>query len=615
MKSSNIKAFAISIINCTKSFLILLLTLSISTPLASAEWNNHCVDFEEMAPIMSFSSSETNVSSREGDGYLCLATDGAVLVYRSSAERALQATRLIDGVPLWIFKTGGEINSRPLISDGMVFFGSDDGFLYAVDEKVGNLLWKFDARQPKSTLKKAAEKGKSLFGNINLKDIVDTKREITAEELQPTPLRSRPAVTKDVLAMYVPEDKIVGLSYETGEKLWETNFPERGQLKISSLFPEYASTISINEITSDGEEFFIGYGSVMSFDPITGASRFLWPEPGEKTTGFVRHIEVTSDRVIAALSEGGIAAIGKKGEGTLWYIEATHLPGIYQRIYIDDNEGFALVKDKGVICFTVDDGHVKWIGERAGSDRLWIGKERVYLIYDGHHILALDRKTGAGSWEKDFARCHVSKLYDCLGALLFGSVDGHSKIRVCSTELPAIWAMITYGYSFDEEHPAATVRRALKSGYPFYYLQTEQARFGVFTPEASRALIRQTLDEKSYPIFGSWYLQLEEVQGDSAAVTVATTKVEEYIDGMKHPLLNPEWHTLQFHLIRENGDWLISDPLPESCEIDTSCRHPVFGDTPGIQQHPSGVCRTPWPLALTPEDHWEYEVRMNEMKL
>lgn len=43
----------------------------------------------------------------------------------------------------WKFKTEGRIFSSPIAQNGIVYIGSEDGFLYAVDEKTGNEKWKF----------------------------------------------------------------------------------------------------------------------------------------------------------------------------------------------------------------------------------------------------------------------------------------------------------------------------------------------------------------------------------------------------------------------------------------------------------------------------------------
>ena len=43
---------------------------------------------------------------------------------------------------LWECMTGGRISSSPAIEDGVVYFGSGDGYLYAVDTVDGAELWK-----------------------------------------------------------------------------------------------------------------------------------------------------------------------------------------------------------------------------------------------------------------------------------------------------------------------------------------------------------------------------------------------------------------------------------------------------------------------------------------
>ena len=43
----------------------------------------------------------------------------------------------------WKFETVGSVYSSPAVSDGMVYFGSYDKHLYAVDTKTGKQKWKF----------------------------------------------------------------------------------------------------------------------------------------------------------------------------------------------------------------------------------------------------------------------------------------------------------------------------------------------------------------------------------------------------------------------------------------------------------------------------------------
>ncbi len=47
------------------------------------------------------------------------------------------------GQELWKFNAGARVFSDPAISGGVVYFGSGDGYLYALDAGSGQEKWKF----------------------------------------------------------------------------------------------------------------------------------------------------------------------------------------------------------------------------------------------------------------------------------------------------------------------------------------------------------------------------------------------------------------------------------------------------------------------------------------
>jgi outer membrane protein assembly factor BamB len=55
----------------------------------------------------------------------------------------LYALNALSGAIKWEYKTKGAINSTPLVAKGKVMFLSYDGFFYALNQSDGNLLWKF----------------------------------------------------------------------------------------------------------------------------------------------------------------------------------------------------------------------------------------------------------------------------------------------------------------------------------------------------------------------------------------------------------------------------------------------------------------------------------------
>lgn len=60
----------------------------------------------------------------------------------SAVGGLLNDTNVASLHPLWNFSTGGVIASQPIVVDGIVYFGSWDGYEYAVSASSGALLWK-----------------------------------------------------------------------------------------------------------------------------------------------------------------------------------------------------------------------------------------------------------------------------------------------------------------------------------------------------------------------------------------------------------------------------------------------------------------------------------------
>ena len=65
------------------------------------------------------------------------------VVYVGSNDGKLYAVDAGSGSQKWAFKTHARIPSSPAVSHGVVYFGSYDGNFYAVDAAAGTLKWKF----------------------------------------------------------------------------------------------------------------------------------------------------------------------------------------------------------------------------------------------------------------------------------------------------------------------------------------------------------------------------------------------------------------------------------------------------------------------------------------
>jgi outer membrane protein assembly factor BamB len=67
----------------------------------------------------------------------------ADMIYVGSDDGNLYALDASDGSQQWSFTTGGDVSSSPAVVDGTVYVGSGDSNLYAVDASDGTEQWSF----------------------------------------------------------------------------------------------------------------------------------------------------------------------------------------------------------------------------------------------------------------------------------------------------------------------------------------------------------------------------------------------------------------------------------------------------------------------------------------
>ena len=78
-----------------------------------------------------------------GHGFFSAATVSGGVVYVGSRDSYLHALDAAAGDLLWGYQTDGAISSSPTVSVGVVYVGSQDAHLYALDAAAGDLLWRY----------------------------------------------------------------------------------------------------------------------------------------------------------------------------------------------------------------------------------------------------------------------------------------------------------------------------------------------------------------------------------------------------------------------------------------------------------------------------------------
>jgi eukaryotic-like serine/threonine-protein kinase len=180
---------------------------------------------------------------------------------------------------IWESETHGiAVESSPLIADGLVYFGADDGNLYATDKDSGKVMWMFKAGVRVNSHPAILE-GTIFFDGIDLlQQGTDTG---------------------------IYQGTIFALDAKTGEQRWAFK-PEGG------AFSPLVATGAVYCIGAINSPYSEGY--IYSLDPITGKE--LWKH---RPTGDVVAPLAFAEGVLYMASESGnLAAIDVATRKELW---------------------------------------------------------------------------------------------------------------------------------------------------------------------------------------------------------------------------------------------------------------------------------------------------------
>ncbi|MEQ8189308.1 MAG: PQQ-binding-like beta-propeller repeat protein [Candidatus Eremiobacterota bacterium] len=165
----------------------------------------------------------------------------------------------------WVFKPHGKISSSPLVSDRMVYIGSEDTRLYALHIENGKELWNFNTNgeikaTPVIELKNIylASNGGFIYAlekeSLCVKWLFETKSK----------LNSSPVLLKDMLYIGSDNGILYCLSIETGEVKWSF---ESGKTIISS---PAINDKSVYFGTTEGEFYAVDLEGKLLWEKHTG---------------------------------------------------------------------------------------------------------------------------------------------------------------------------------------------------------------------------------------------------------------------------------------------------------------------------------------------------------
>ena len=276
------------------------------------------------------------------------------IVYIGSRDGNLYALDAATGAQRWAFKTGSWVESSPVVVNGVVYFGSNDGHLYAADAATGRKLWAFDSHYS---------------------------------------VRSAPAVADGVVYIGSDDYAVYGIDAATGRQLWSF---ETGNLVPSSP---------------------IVTGGVVVIGSMDGICYTLNAKNGRVRLEFDTRSPVVSSPAV----KGGVAYFANSG-GNVYAIDIqaknwpfeNKLKVFWQALYIygaapkpPDPSGF---------IWTL---HLK---DKSNSSPAWLG-DTLYLG-SGNKLMAIDLNTRETKWTFASGGLIVSSPAVTDTVVYVGSQDG-----------------------------------------------------------------------------------------------------------------------------------------------------------------------------------------------
>ena len=308
--------------------------------------------------------------------------------------------------PFWRFKTGGEIWSSPTLAMGAVFFGSDDGYLYALEAASGAERWRFKTTG-KVRGRPAFADGRLFLGSedghLYAVDAA-TGRELWRHSVR---IVSPPVVTGENVFFAREGRELVCLSARSGEPLWAAPTGSRVEM-APGLADRRVFTGDID-------------GLVRAFDGTSG--KILWEhKTGAEVTG-APYIE--KGVVYLGTSGGYLLALDARDGRELWRAKTSEFvsspPAVAgDKLLVGSGDGhvFAFDAERGSELWRLRTGDFVSGAPRIEGDVAYFGSGDQYLY-------AVDVGTGRGLWRFGTDNWITSSPEVGEGRVFFGGIDGY----------------------------------------------------------------------------------------------------------------------------------------------------------------------------------------------
>jgi outer membrane protein assembly factor BamB len=318
---------------------------------------------------------------------------------------ASQAPRSFHRVK-WKFPTGNKIVSSPVFHEGTLFFGSDDGNLYAVDAATGRQKWKFVTEGPVS---------------------------------------STPAVAGGLVFFLSYDGKFYAVDEPSGKLRWkfatagERRFEAKGlhgMLPLGQTFPDPYDVYLSSPAVADSVVYFgSGDGRVYALDAASGTVRWRFQ------TGDVVHASpaVSGGIVYFGSWDSLFYAVDARTGQEKWRFQGGQDPLIHNQVgfqsspAVVDGLVYTGCRDSNVYALDATTGKEKWRANNAGS---WVnsapavaGGKVYYATSDSSLFHAVEASTGKPVFRQQLKAFVFSSPVVAGDVVLVGILNGTLEAR------------------------------------------------------------------------------------------------------------------------------------------------------------------------------------------
>ncbi|MDQ6695803.1 MAG: serine/threonine-protein kinase [Chloroflexota bacterium] len=309
---------------------------------------------------------------------------------------------------LWTFTADDEIRSSPVCSRGVVFFGSYDTNMYALNAKSGDFLWKTPTKA--GICSSPALLGDTLI--VGSEDsyvyAYDARRGTQLWSYRTGgAIRSSPKVYKDMVFFGSDDQYIYCLNAENGQIVWK--YRTWNFVRSSAAFHKGLVLIGSSD------------GNLYALDTLSGTLKWKMHTLG----AIISTPLVLNNTVILGSVDNYIYAVDAETGFTAWRFECQRSvsasPAVLgERVMIGSADGYlyALDAPTGRLIWNYDAG-----SQITSSPRVSPVSDNVYFGTGNNHVIALDIITGEMKWRYRTRGPVVSSPTIEDGIVYVGSLD------------------------------------------------------------------------------------------------------------------------------------------------------------------------------------------------